>query len=103
MTVQVTAEDIQHGKRTDCFGCPIYRAIRQILIVNYSLFVCSSYIMITTDIGQQVVMDLPHSAREFIKKFDTWIDVSSFEFPMPGLEWYTHEFHRVHSSPATHG
>jgi hypothetical protein len=71
-TISVTQDDIEHGERGDCRGCPIARAVNRMLATGYFARVRDE-ISIWTEGGGRFVrgLDLPDAAREFIALFDS--------------------------------
>lgn len=72
--INVTARDIEHGKESDCFQCPIARAAGRRLGPDYHPRVSGSYIDLLCGARreQPVRRTLPAEAVEFIDNFDCY-------------------------------
>lgn len=71
--VHVTADDIAHGRRSDCTRCPVALAVGRAMgepcnVTAYSIYT-ESRIALT-----------PPAAARFIEAFDDLVDVKPFSF-----------------------
>jgi len=79
LTINVTARDIEYGKRLSCQSCPIARACRRLkYFQNCAVSNLRIYFnrVVTTDNS----IELPREASEFIEKFDRGKKVKPFKF-----------------------
>lgn len=63
--IEVTAEDIAHGRRNSPYSCPIARAASRVL-VGPDVVVDGIYI----EFGEDQLVELPVKAKWFAAKFD---------------------------------
>lgn len=68
LTIQVTEEDIGEGVKSDCYLCPIARAMDR--CTGGSASVWSTYAKIVLHGDVLTIDPLPQSARDFIANFD---------------------------------
>lgn len=82
LTVTVTAEHIQRGKRLDCARCPIALATRPLLVGCEEVEVFATHVEIRVAPGDLVHTQLPHEASLFVARFDGGLYVEPFTFEM---------------------
>ncbi len=69
MKIQVTREDIQKGRRGDCYGCPLAIAISRAL--DRPVEVWSHQVVVLSKVETKyTVVPLPVIAQRFIAGFD---------------------------------
>lgn len=80
VTIDVTRDDIDQGVRTDCMQCPVARAIRRALGLDYDVSVGPS----DMDLGQHTYLSVltPAHAAAFMGHFDAGHPVAPFRFEL---------------------
>lgn len=84
LTINVTQEDIERGKRRDCFSCPINRATQRTLGLKYiqtgrsQLHIHKEFKLLPHNNYQ--LINLPPIAHKFIEYFDTGNRPQAFSF-----------------------
>lgn len=76
--VNVTAEDIRLGERTDCDNCPIVRALRSCGYSYASVGPIHAFLNDT----EESMCKLPSVAQEFIRAFDLGLSPQPFTFSL---------------------
>lgn len=79
ITVNVTANDIKHGKPTEPCLCPVARALRRKGDKNGPVGVGFYYADFRKD-GFFRQFELPSHVRQFIRNFDRNLPVKPFKF-----------------------
>lgn len=74
--IDVTAEDIEHGHRNNCFLCPVALAFER--ITRHTIKVNSRHV--SNKATGFLINKLPHSAKQFINDFDDGLPVRPFTF-----------------------
>lgn len=69
--VNVTEEHIIHGRKRNCFNCPVAKAIGELLVGDVDVSVGVTGGTLTIDKRGEALFDLPDEAGEWITKFDT--------------------------------
>lgn len=85
VTVEVTQNDIQYGRRKDCDHCPIAKAVGRVLSWDFYAFADEEYISIRHEIRGAVDgfhINTPAVATEFMQAFDSCKPVAPFSFPL---------------------
>lgn len=82
LTVSVTQDDIQFGKKGNCDWCPIAHAVRRVVPEKYiKISVGSRWLILwSTRVIICKEVELPQVAKTFIKDFDRGFSVSPFTF-----------------------
>ena len=76
VTVNVTAEHIEHGERLQCTTCPVALALNEQLPVGAPWRVDNGTLTaITGKFG-----NMPLSVRQFVSSFDSQVRVAPFSF-----------------------
>lgn len=78
ITVDVTQEDIDHGEIGECETCPIARAISR-AVGKTALVIADNFCF---DHNDMTDYPLPKVASDFVRQFDSGVDVSPFSFPI---------------------
>ena len=79
MTIEVTQNDIDNGKRRDCYRCPIAHAINRAMGTHLAADVQETVVELP---GREEAC-LPDQAISFIEDFDAKIAVQPFTFELP--------------------
>jgi hypothetical protein len=82
MKIEVTAEDIRVGWRSDCCRCPVALAIRRALdLGECDVEVIPDLVVISRRAAPVATYDLPNMAFEFVLRFDghAWVEPFTFE------------------------
>lgn len=90
LTIEVTADDIQNGIRSDNCECAVARALKRIPGVQPSAWVEFGAASIEYDLDGQVydlTLTFPPEATEFIQAFDCGDPVRPFTFTAELEEW----------------
>jgi hypothetical protein len=85
ITVEVTQEDIDNGKRGRCFSCPVALAIQRAINKIYGISsgsVTSLHIMYCNSHNDLVVLETPEYVRQAIKWFDRTGQMKPFTFTL---------------------
>lgn len=69
VTVEVTQDDIIHGKPQDCCECPVALAVQRTFGPEFAVDVAFR-IFIEPSIGQRAEFVRPRSVIDFIRRFD---------------------------------
>lgn len=81
---EVTQEDIDHGIRYSCCGCPVAMAIgyklNKLIYVDGYVLSLPSYN--TSKIFEYKLFELPQIVKDFIRAFDDRLKVQPFTFEM---------------------
>lgn len=78
VTVEVTQDDIDAGRRKSCFGCPVARALRR-AVGGDAWVVGPSWARALADAA---ALPLPPEAARFVRSFDDRSPVSPFTFTL---------------------
>ena len=80
ITINVTQDDIDNGKRFDTFACPIAKSLSRQGFKRPVVGIVNAFV--DGENGQRVIYDMPQSAGSFIDKFDSEMMVkpSTFRF-----------------------
>jgi len=70
VTVTITRQDIQNGKRGSATDCPVALALRRVLNVPVEVW---SYQAVLVEPGGRRVVPLPLDVRDFVRRFDTGV------------------------------
>jgi hypothetical protein len=73
--IEVTAEDIAQGERSDCYACPIALAVKR--ATGKQVAACHAHVYVGDDKGL-----LSADARSFVTAFDHNEPVSPFSFDL---------------------
>ena len=91
ITISVTREDIEHGKPSKCFACPVSNALNRLLLPHFrarsGILMFSIYEHCRDSFGKCSMVfhfgsELPLAARNFISNFDKFKDVEPFAFEL---------------------
>ncbi len=82
VVVEVTAEDIDNGKKALLKECPIARAVGRTMPPNKSHVSIYSWGIRVYYVNTYEDYSIPRSAEKFIKNFDSGRPVSPFKFEM---------------------
>ena len=89
MRIQVTAEDIAHGKRGDMFSCPIARACCRAYSIEQKktgVVKIGRTIFFVRRLGQtHEAFDAPLKAQRFVHEFDFERIAIPFSFELPDI------------------
>lgn len=82
LTVSVTQDDIQFGKKGNCDWCPVAHAVRRVVSEKYiKISVGKRWLVLwPNDVIISREVELPEVAKTFIKEFDRGLPVSPFTF-----------------------
>lgn len=78
--VEVTSEDITHGKRFDCGECPIARAVLRLFPGASEVSASPTHIELFHDKEGDLRGMTPPEAELFMRRFDCGYQVSPFSF-----------------------
>ncbi len=78
MRIQVTQRDIDEGVQSNCFHCPVARALKRVFKATE---VWVREIIIVRKAGSQLTYVTPTAAVDFIERFDS--AMLEFESPKP--------------------
>lgn len=79
ITIEVTQEDIDAGRKGNCYLCPI--ALAAARVFNLDVSVGASWLSVEASNGAEVAMfKLPQAARTFVTLFDGGHPVAPFTF-----------------------
>jgi hypothetical protein len=81
VTVNVTQEDIDRGRRGSCGRCPVARAIRRDARLT-NILVDPFYVVVGLATPAFFTVHLPRIARRFIEAFDAGRPVRPIAFPL---------------------
>lgn len=79
MLIQVTQEDINNGRRGNCYYCPVALAVARIFNAHNFIYVGAEGIC---DVRKWTVPVLPPEVFDFICKFDRQFPVAPFTFEL---------------------
>lgn len=79
MKIEVTAEDIQRGRKGNACSCPIHRAGRRAGLIDFEVW--NKAVSVYLD-GKKKNYPLPEVAQQFIKKFDCGQPVEPIAFEL---------------------
>jgi hypothetical protein len=77
LKIDVTHEDIQNGRRNDCFACPVALAFKRAGFDHPYVWYTSVWEYEGSKNRKAI---LPDSAREFIDAYDTGLILDPFSF-----------------------
>lgn len=82
VTIEVTQEDINAGRRADCRACPIARATKRKVPACHVEVGRYYVVLMTSRVGDSYDFRLPDFARRFVEDFDFGIPVEPFAFDL---------------------
>jgi hypothetical protein len=87
MKISVTQKHIDSGRQQNCFLCPIAKAITEAVAGKLHIIVQPNRVEFKGMEwgGGWRTIELPNSAKEFIKKFDAGKVVEPFDFVLVGM------------------
>ena len=80
MTIHVTQEDIDHGRRRSCTNCPVALALERITGEMWEVGLLSAWKLLEKSYPSKT---LPKKAHKFILAFDEGRKTKPFSFDMP--------------------
>jgi hypothetical protein len=83
VAVNVTAEDIAEGRESDCWECPVARALSRAVGDDVHVYFGS-----ISDGGGMWERHLPRTASDFQRRFDKGQPVEPFGFEASVPQWY---------------
>jgi len=78
MVIRVTQRDIDEGVQSNCFHCPVARAVKRVF---KAAEVWVREIIIIKKLGSQLTYVTPPAAMDFIERYDS--AMLEFESPKP--------------------
>ncbi len=81
MTITITAEDIQRGRRCDPGCCPVGRAISRAGVEHYG--VIGTQVMVPSGNSGAKALPLPHNVQNWLLDFDGCMPVEPISFELP--------------------
>lgn len=86
MKIEVTAEHIRDGERSQPSLCPVALALRQRFGCDCHV---GSHTAVWVEAGGRFVVDLPESATKFVNEFDAGLAVEPFGFAISDTPTFT--------------
>jgi hypothetical protein len=86
MRVRVTQQDIDNGKKGNCYECPIAQAVERDHGFTVSVSMCGIRIL-----KNSFLFDLPDEAKDFLHAFDCGLGAQPIEFdaiPVMPTSWH---------------
>ena len=83
MKIQVTQDDIDHGRSGDCNFCPVARAVKRATHLDLGVRVTIGYVYL----GNLVNFQLLSKVADFVYDFDVGMPVKPFEFELDPENW----------------
>jgi hypothetical protein len=83
--IEVTRDDIEHGRKGDCIACPVARAISRTLdapcTVSHEAWIYGR----SRCLCDPIRVELPHAVEDFIDAFDVGerVEPVSFDLDIP--------------------
>ena len=81
MRIEVTAQDIRKGKKSNCMRCPVALAVKR-LLPGHEVWADSLSIDVWTHDEYRRVATTPKKVATFMDRFDTGQPVKPFTFTM---------------------